>query len=117
MNKKRILALADLIEANEGDFDMSNWTHSCGTPACIGGWAAWEALDRPSVLPSIFPHGRASSWLDISDEQGDALFIPDIWLSAVTASQAATVLRHLAETGEVDWNIVDVPEYDKDDDK
>lgn len=42
MNKELLLKVADAIEANPEHFDMNAWaeeTPSCGTTACIVGWA------------------------------------------------------------------------------
>lgn len=48
-NIKRLIKLIEgLPEGSEaGAFDMGWWTHSCGTPACIGGWACWLKRRKP----------------------------------------------------------------------
>jgi hypothetical protein len=117
MNRERILALADLIEeqphtdeeADEG-FTMESITHDCGTPACIAGWAAWEALGRQrGDLYSIHTDldAKAREFLDIDPLKAEDLFYPPfpIVYATVTPSEAAATLRHLAETGEVDWSV------------
>jgi hypothetical protein len=47
----RIRQLADIIQAQphtpitaESGFNMCNWTHTCGTPACIAEWVRF--LDK-----------------------------------------------------------------------
>ncbi|MBB3411264.1 hypothetical protein FHT87_005217 [Rhizobium sp. BK316] len=118
MKKEHILALADLIEEQEHTeeddaegFTMTAITHDCGTPACIAGWAAWEALGRPSghlydVACDL--EGEATDYLGINPMKADLLFYPpeEVGLyQEITPSQAAATLRHLAETGEVDWTV------------
>lgn len=34
---RRLAKRLRLVEKK--DFDISRWTHACGTPACVGGWA------------------------------------------------------------------------------
>lgn len=114
MNVERILALADLIEkqphaghSDESGFRMSRFTHLCGTPACIAGWAEWsrdgENSDKPWVT---FRSGM--NYLEITVAQASALFEPThmVWPD-ITPAQAATTLRKLAETGKVDWSHVE----------
>lgn len=122
MNKERILALADLIEkqphqpefdATSG-FDMSCTHRDCGTPACIAGWALWEAQGRPESLvepPGLWGiENNAATYLglsvpEVSQPSGYPLFYPPetYKYEGITPAQAASCLRHLAETGEVDW--------------
>lgn len=126
MNKERILALADLIErqpfANEFDapegFGMVSAEHACGTPSCIAGWAYWEAQGRPQIINTDYQVAAEylglappeTSWIE---SPADRLFFPGHPDANVhragwnaTPAQAATVLRHLAETGEVNWSII-----------
>lgn len=60
MNKKqkaRINAVADIIaetphvhtwssEDNLCGFNMAGYTHLCGTPSCIAGWAAYLSVEK-----------------------------------------------------------------------
>lgn len=128
MKKERILALADLIERqphttleeNHG-FYMGNWTHNCGTPSCIAGWAAYASVD--GILENMPGYGGyhevGMDFLGICRKQADALFEPDllseeekeeevdpteIW-GFITPAQAAATLRRLAETGNVKWDV------------
>lgn len=103
--------------------DMSG--HNCGTTACIAGWANAIRLRLKETHPSWggwCEHDGAADWLGIEtysssgDSTADKLFYarnhPDYkpdkaeatWAS-ITAEQAVRTLRHLAETGEVDWTV------------
>jgi len=129
MNKERILALADLIEAqphtdvdSKHGFNMNSILHLCGTPCCIAGWAVWEAQGRPERVDRYkYETGLeipAAEYLEMPlDPQhycGPAmqLFYPvdddinDRNYKDLQPVEAAKVLRHLAETGEVDWSII-----------
>jgi len=123
MNKERLLILAALIEAQpftsrrakEG-FYMNSILHECGTPSCIAGWGAWEALGRPERLynAGYKLEMAAATWLGFKHFEEEfftkspayELFYPDNdwFLYHGTPQMAANVLRHLAETGEVDWS-------------
>lgn len=113
MKTELILELANLVEAQphtdrkaSSGFSMVAMTHDCGTPACIAGWAAWEARGRPSAFKSdnCFMIGR--EYLDINTDQAFRLFMPRDWEeNKHTPAQAARTLRHLARTGEVVWNL------------
>jgi hypothetical protein len=100
--------------------------HTCGTAACIAGYAALIAASEGVVLaeteelPGLPVHDvqvLALSWLGIGREVGRALFTPNSagvcelrihadhvpnWY-VVTANHAIAVLEHLLATGEVDW--------------
>ena len=121
MNIDNINRLADVIEAQshtdreaEDGFAMNCFFHTCGTPACIAGWAdflangdEWVASDTLESR-SQNVEGRAMEWLGMSSSQRYELFwggtkIAD--LAKVTPTHAAAVLRHLAATGDVDWFI------------
>lgn len=113
MNKKRILKLADLIErqlhvpiTDGAGFSMDGYKHHCNTPSCIAGWAAYMA--NPSVLKrrDYDIEQAAIAYLDLGSGIPGELFAPDVveW-SDITPAQAACTLRHLAETGEVVWEV------------
>jgi hypothetical protein len=111
MNAERILQLADVIEkvphvqldedAPRGEldsFNMDDW--HCGTAGCIGGWAA-QLFDCAT--------SEAGVALGLRCIEAMSLFTPkpinpNDW-SKITSLQAATVLRHLAATGIVDWSV------------
>lgn len=127
MNRERILQLADEIEAmpykNLTGFADSGWIGSneqptgfnmksfgCGTAACIGGHAAYrQRQEDPGTRYN--PNGlsgMASKWLGIDPQLGDRLYYPAVDdYDSITPKQAARVLRHLAETGKVDWSIIE----------
>lgn len=118
MNKEKVKKLADTIRTLNygfmpGSFNMCEYSHEfrggfdCRSPACLAGWAcAMEGYDLDQVLnlgDSI--HRTAAEILGISQEAADKLFTPKqnepYLLSGV---EAASVLDHLVETGELDWS-------------
>jgi len=76
---------------------------SCGTVACIAGWATELNGGR-----------RAQGWLGLYDRQTRELFTPRGWArdehrrvehtKLYPKSRVVTTLDHLIETGEVDWD-------------
>lgn len=87
----------------------------CGTVACIAGWAV--AAFNPKLQGFQIDYEQiAADLLGLRYEQADRLFTPsdngddcdpedeDRSPYAASAKQAAKVVRHLAETGEVDWS-------------
>lgn len=109
--QERLLRLADAVE-DSGSFDMTMYRHECGTPACIAGHAAALAgIDRTEG-PAIARAAR--DWLGLDEERGSELFWPENehanwWgltrrFQKVTRAHAGAVLRHLAETGRIDWS-------------
>ena len=121
MNIERLNELADIIvmlpharpepiygEQPPAAFNMGMW--HCGAVACIGGWA--EALYLPDY------HGAEPTWeagkaLGLSEDEADQLFYPEEqsgWRAPhtyddITPMMAAAVIRHLADTGIIDWGI------------
>ena len=111
MNKEKVLALADYVEASR-TFDMSSYTHDCDTPACLAGHGArlfWK-LD----LQGLNLEDGVASELDIAGGKANKLFRPvtyNFHFSAdlngegyITKEHAVATLRHLAKTGEVDYD-------------
>lgn len=113
MNKDRILELADHIEKSE-TYDQRTWFHTCGTPACIAGHAAMLfAADKLLQMghmkcPDIAQNELGLSWIKSQRLfDGSPLgFTEDEGFIKVSSAHAVKVLRHLAETGEVDWSII-----------
>lgn len=125
LKKDRILEIADIIEQNEPEvtdvgFDMDLWVaknspdhnnHTCGTTMCIAGWslARYGTSGRATKMDLRRVHAFDGNWYDVgasilglSFNDADELFNP---LEAhVDPVWAAETLRHLAETGEVDWH-------------
>ena len=112
MNKQKVLALADYVEASS-TFWMEEYFHACGTPACLAGHGArlFGKLDsRTSDLEE-----DVASELDIAERRANKLFRPvtyNFHFSAdlngegyITKKHAVATLRHLAETGEVDYDV------------
>ncbi|MDB5531558.1 MAG: hypothetical protein JWR51_4661 [Devosia sp.] len=124
MNKENILKVADAIEQHsipDLGFNMHNWTyaadsvvtdhsgHNCRTVACIAGWAARVATGH--MIRDSYSEEVAAEFFGMDGENDDpaALFSPrnidsDLWRS-IDQQQAVLTLRHLAETGEVDWSV------------
>lgn len=106
--------------------DTSVLAKSCGTVACIAGWAAY--LAQPNKPPTSTAHMTeiaaeflglsAPNAVDLGEDHNetDRLFfgwLPDRYdrpnglsLDAIAPEQAIKVLEHLIDTGEVDWSIV-----------
>lgn len=118
LRKERLLALAKVIEQQPhvigpapGGFSMAAFFHPCGAPSDIAGFAA--LLSCKGVLPPDFASGwdamkLARDYLGLDAYEAEILFRPnervigETWLT-ITPAQAAQTLRHLAETGSVDW--------------
>ncbi len=88
---------------------MSAYYRNCGTPSCIAGWVHhWYGPEIPEKelwWNEGEAHDFARSFFGITEGKACCLFMPqelDSW-SGVTPQHAASCLRHLAETGEVDW--------------
>ena len=127
MNKEAILELAEFIEgiphldpaesfsglqvkAPLGKwFRMDIWMTrtvynlGCGTVGCIAGLAA-DHWDMPMESTKI------GEVMGLTSAQSMDLFTPDrtygVGYRGITPAMAGTVLRHLAETGEVDWRVI-----------
>lgn len=125
MNKNRLLILAKLLEMaarndatpklgfNMGSYGSSGSDrtgHNCGTVACIAGWAV--VAFRPDIeiadLPSNFRiSSEAADLLGLDRMDASNLFLPPLNLWKSTPLQAASVLRHAAKTGVIDWSVAD----------
>jgi hypothetical protein len=135
MNKERLIQLAEVLEspAAEKHFDMKEWIEhtgyhdlpegitiaevmiDCGTVACIAGWATVLARPNEPYSAIIDEFSLAAEYLDLEYFIAKSLFTPSCTTDEGTQAydadpkQAAKVVRHLAETGEVDWSIIDEP--------
>jgi hypothetical protein len=98
--------------------------HTCNTTACIAGWAAYAAGYRGNDSEEI--EVIAADYLGLNHEptpvviggQAGQLFYPPVFDAApigdrdssgyyqATPEQAAVVLNHLIETGEVKWDVI-----------
>lgn len=121
MNKERLLRLAEALETEElakehglgfsmmaapisatayvGE-DTTSPEHKCQTVGCIAGWTL-ALFGEPTA--GIY---RAAGILGLTGPQRKLLFLTKSYLMAknVTPGQAAKVVRHFAETGEIDWS-------------
>lgn len=135
MRKARLLKLAEVLEspAAEKHFNMGDWFDNpnadvcdadvpakkfvaqCGAAACTAGWTIAIFEPRALVKPIGFLDNalvRAASLLSLNYDQACDLFTPMSetmrdGTEAMSAGpkQAAKVVRHLAETGKVDWSV------------
>lgn len=110
MNTERILALADVIEAGRDDLGFNQRFycakgiaqdksgHGCRTTACIAGWAKF----LESGSPDGASRNTAAKWLGL-----DYVTSHQLTKKGFNANnkQAARTLRHLAETGFVNWDL------------
>lgn len=107
---------------NDGDPLFMNDENVCGTCCCIGGWAsmlydaemialmdAGLSLAEIDALPTMLEKSfedRGRLALGLTEKQAGELFYGGPYAPSsprLTNTVAAKVLRHLAETGEVDW--------------
>ena len=109
--RERLEYLRDFLRRlPKARFDMGNWPEPsytrCGTAACIGGWA--DALFQPGItLPGL---AETSDLLGLSGLQLNALCFPERFCHGeVTPAEAADVLTHLINTGEVNWAVARQP--------
>lgn len=121
MNRENILKVADAIEhaakkrsRPKLGFNMRTVRgiplpdapdmtgHNCQTIACIAGWT--QAVHK---LPeSNFWARDTREVLGLTHDEAHALFEPPYWWEGkYTTAKAVAVLRHLAESGEVDWTV------------
>jgi hypothetical protein len=128
MNKERILLLANVIEnatppakhpnltfemssfwwgpEDEGFSPAEEGYHTCGTTACIAGWAVALFTEEEASEANI--PMMAQDVLELTYQQADSLFIPELSrrYEDITPAIAAQVLRRFAETGLIDWEVV-----------
>jgi hypothetical protein len=127
--KQALIDVALWLEAgapHKGDvdgFDLSVGVAmrdpACGTVCCIAGALVqfnepvteklksqmeYDDDDHEYNWGTVFRRGMAIA--ELTEEQAEALFEPDVWdRSEVTPAEAARVIRHFVETGEVDWGV------------
>lgn len=123
MNKRRLVKLAEWLEAGAPEkkgvagFDMSSYVEvrKCGTVCCLAG-AAQCFFDPKHTVKNLnkwwpdWDWSEAAELLGLDPTTADALFHPDqisdtmCW-EHIKPKQAARVVRHLIETGKVDWTV------------
>ena len=112
MNTNEILDLADYMEALSPEkYDQAFWFHGCNTPSCIAGHCVsrkgWKKIGigvvkKGEKIGSV--NKTAGDILGLEKELADRLFTSLPYIEGTpTPLDAAATLRHLAETGEVDW--------------
>lgn len=127
MNKRNILRVARAIEQAAkpkakplAGFNMAYFIdngatlgdlsgHDCGTTCCIAGWA--RIVEEGKFSKRWSEHAtaaKARAFLDLDGDQGSELFYglnsPTL-LQNIKPKQAVATLRHLAQTGEVNWRV------------
>ena len=122
MNIKNITRLMDFIRVlphvsvheqnpDYDSFDMGLHNYpKTKRPACIIGWARHFAL-RDGIL-DLYGDPDVYAWLGLGGVQIHNLAYPflvgtgieSLW--EIEPEQAASVLQHLLDTGEVDWSIL-----------
>jgi hypothetical protein len=131
MNRENILKVADAIEnatlAKEQGlgFNMLDFFaedrydptghdhtgHECGTTACIAGWTvAMEVGKKIQNMTTTEIRTTAQRILGLSDSEVSDLFYAYgslRFIGHIKPKEAATVLRHFAKTGYVDWLILE----------
>ena len=121
MDVQRILEFADLLDQLDPSvFKMDAWLDddvwlyggpvTCNTTACIAGHAVFmfgskadycNFMEKPSSAEGI-----GQRLLGLTESQANDLFQDYPAYGGIMPSQAARVLRHLAQTDEVDWKII-----------
>lgn len=111
MNRENIKRVRDHIaglppeQVNMGTFLREK---SCGTVACIAGWAQQLSGVRDTQRCHF-------DWLGLTDKHY-GLYVPEGWFSDAgltdekrryPKSRVVAVLDHLLETGEVDWSVTE----------
>ena len=119
MRRERLRKLAEVVEGlqhapRDGDdfhyelnkrspqdfgFNLDGWTHGrhCGTPRCIGGWAAWLFWPEPRTLDCGDVYVAATHVLGLTAKEAAALFLPHVERGDVTPESAARAIRNLAD--------------------
>lgn len=118
MNVENINKIIEIIKLEDRAFSMADYGNpSCGTPACICGWANYLANPEAANMNKVDfgDHERAASFLgidfdDLEIDATDNLFYGEdefgrvTKLSDITRQEAITTLEKFIETGEVDWS-------------
>lgn len=93
---------------DEGEVPIGKMVGTCGSTACIAGWAA--AMGAPETVQAEGSQRNtiylaAKNFLGLDEEQANDLFYSNTWMN--DPKDAAKVVRHLAATNEVDWSKAD----------
>ncbi len=135
MNKERLLAVADIVEKGHHKFNgidavlmMGDWlepnigedyipirsdlkdptVQHCNTAACIAGFTCL-IFDYKEASIHNYEYDvakKAAELLELDREQSSYLFVGRTY-NDITGPNAAKVIRHFVETGDVDWTIIE----------
>lgn len=134
MNVKHIRLLADLLDERRPikgpkgalGFNMTTTFgvtdascqdrlgRGCRTVGCIATWAAVKAGHKITGMGVEEMHDAGAAWLAIDKPMACDLFWPTVVMpfdaaEQISAEDAAVVLRHLADTGTVNWCLIQRP--------
>lgn len=89
---------------------VSQFLHTCGTTACIGGWAGMLGAED-GVIDNLWSDEQVREWMGLNSgahgyDQYYALCYGFGSDDEITAPQAARVIRNLIATGKTDWSIL-----------
>ena len=118
-NINRCHELADTIEKSDSYY-QDRYSNDCGTPACVAGQTVFQfdakflrfGVSKPYYFRGKEKEGEleirviedeAAKLLGLNAQQADLLFDTMPIDEEPTNQTAAKVLRHLANTGKVDW--------------
>lgn len=114
MNRKRLSALADAIEAGRPDLGFTMRVYgeknACGTDGCIAGWAVaiWEPklwqdfLERGYVPGDKYIPDVAQELLGLDYAESSELFAPHRYQEK-SQDEAVATLRRAAQQGVIEW--------------
>ena len=102
MNKERLMELATVIEESKTFCQDYYYNHS-GCPSCIAGHAVdhFRGITDTEEGPSL----KARRILSLDSRQAIRLFLDWPDNEKITRELAAGVIRHLAKSGEVAWDL------------
>jgi hypothetical protein len=101
--RDRMIRLRDFLATlPDKQFNMGVWSRqlSCGTAACIGGWAEHLIFGE---IDSERSERTVAAALGLSREQESELFYPDSYNR--TTAEAVRVLDYYLATGEIRWDV------------
>jgi len=128
-NIKKLIALletGDVVDINgthlKFNMDTFGESNECGTSACIAGWAAVLGTGKPLMIrrtswgEDVTTHEYGSigeyagEWLGLDAITENDLFYGEgdgyvVNLNDIDRAWAIRTLKHLLETGEVDWRV------------
>ena len=109
---ERILAAGD-------NFTLREYSHECGTPACIAGHgvALWPDIREANHSDLVPEYGLFGEKIGVPESELQALCEdwpqlpgkppPEGWAHAVTGRMAVAALRRLRNTGEAYYDLAD----------